>query len=149
MAFCSSCGTQVAGAFCGNCGTAISGSITNVIHDVKSTVQPSNSMEVSNKSWIATTLFAYFLGVFGGHRFYAGKIGSGIAQLFTFGGFTVWWVYDFMMIQTGNFTDVNGNVIISKNSESKTFCKVVATLYGILMILYIIIAVIAVVASSM
>jgi len=36
---------------------------------------------VNGKSIVIYLLFAWFLGVFGAHRFYAGKIGSGIAML--------------------------------------------------------------------
>lgn len=35
-----------------------------------------------------------FLGLLGGHRFYLGNIGMGIIQLFTAGGFGVWWIVD-------------------------------------------------------
>lgn len=34
------------------------------------------------------------LGLFGGHRFYLGNIGIGIIQLFTAGGFGIWWLVD-------------------------------------------------------
>jgi TM2 domain-containing membrane protein YozV len=45
------------------------------------------------------------------HRFYVGKVGSGIAQLLTFGGFGFWLLWDFIQIARGRFTDVAGNVI--------------------------------------
>lgn len=35
-----------------------------------------------------------FLGLLGGHRFYLGNIGMGLIQLFTAGGFGVWWIVD-------------------------------------------------------
>lgn len=68
----------------------------------------------SDKDWIITILFAVFLGSLGVHRFYVGKIGTGILQLITLGGCGVWTLIDIIMIATGNFKDGNGNVIKSK-----------------------------------
>ena len=44
----------------------------------------SNNYEVSSKSGIACLLLWFFLGSFGVHRFYAGKIGSGFIMLILF-----------------------------------------------------------------
>jgi hypothetical protein len=48
------------------------------------------------------------LGVFGAHRFYVGKVGTGILQLCTLGGGGLWWLYDFILILTGEFRDSEG-----------------------------------------
>lgn len=60
------------------------------------------------KNWLATVLLCQFLGTFGVHRFYAGRIVSGIFQLLTFGGFGIWTLIDMIMIITGDFTDKYG-----------------------------------------
>lgn len=65
----------------------------------------------SEKSWITTLLLCLFLGGLGVHRFYAGKIGTGILQLITVGGCGIWTLIDFIMIITGSFTDKDGNPI--------------------------------------
>ncbi|MBP3255704.1 MAG: TM2 domain-containing protein [Clostridia bacterium] len=65
----------------------------------------------SEKNWIVTLLLCFFLGEFGVHRFYVGKIGTGLLMLFTFGGFGVWTLIDFVMILIKKFTDKDGNVI--------------------------------------
>ena len=57
------------------------------------------------KSWIATVLLCHFLGTFGAHRFYTGRIVSGIFQLLTFGGFGIWTLIDLLMIYTDSFKD--------------------------------------------
>jgi len=55
------------------------------------------------KSWLATVLLCQFLGTLGVHRFYTGRIVSGIFQLLTFGGFGIWALIDLIMIVSGNF----------------------------------------------
>ncbi|MBF0466537.1 MAG: TM2 domain-containing protein [Nitrospirae bacterium] len=62
---------------------------------------------VSEKNRLVTLLLCFFLGAFGGHRFYVGKIGTGIAMLVTFGGIGVWALIDFVMIILGKFKDKN------------------------------------------
>lgn len=65
----------------------------------------------SDKEWLVTLLLSLFLGTVGIHRFYVGKIGTGILQLITLGGCGVWTLIDIIMIVTGNFKDKEGNVI--------------------------------------
>lgn len=57
------------------------------------------------KSWLATVLLCQFLGTLGVHRFYTGRIVSGIFQLLTFGGFGIWTFIDLIMIVSGEFKD--------------------------------------------
>lgn len=56
---------------------------------------------------------AAVLGCFGAHRFYTGRIGSGILQLCTLGGLGLWMLYDVIMIATGNFRDASGRRLLS------------------------------------
>ena len=53
-------------------------------------------------------LLCFFLGCFGAHRFYVGKIGTGILQLLTLGGLGIWALIDWIMIIIGAFTDKQG-----------------------------------------
>jgi len=52
------------------------------------------------------------LGVFGAHRFYVGKAGSGIAMICTLGGLGIWYLYDVIMIASGQFTDAEGRRLV-------------------------------------
>ena len=63
----------------------------------------------SEKNWLVALLLCIFLGALGVHRFYVGKVGTGLLQLFTFGGCGIWVFIDFIMIVVGSFTDKHGN----------------------------------------
>lgn len=59
----------------------------------------------SPKSRLAAALLAWFLGVLGIHRFYVGKIGTGILMIVTLGGLGIWVLIDFIVILVGSFKD--------------------------------------------
>jgi TM2 domain len=63
---------------------------------------------VSPKSRTAALLLCFFFGVIGVHRFYVGKVGTGIAMILTIGGLGIWAFIDFIMIIVGAFTDKEG-----------------------------------------
>jgi TM2 domain-containing membrane protein YozV len=65
-------------------------------------------MEKSEKGFVPTLLLCLFLGCLGVHRFYVGKIGTGIVMLITLGVFGIWALIDLIMIIVGAFKDKNG-----------------------------------------
>lgn len=60
---------------------------------------------VSRKSKIAALLLCIFLGGLGIHRFYVGKVGTGILYLLTGGIFGIGWIVDIILIAIGAFKD--------------------------------------------
>ena len=80
--------------FCPGCGTSLAENGT-----------------ISPKSRLATSLLAWYLGWLGIHRFYLGKIGTGILMILTFGGLGVWAIIDFIVAVTGNMKDKDGKLI--------------------------------------
>ena len=64
---------------------------------------------ISDKSRLVALLFCVLLGFFGVHRFYVGKIGTGILMVLTLGGLGIWTLIDLILIAVGSFRDKQGN----------------------------------------
>lgn len=65
----------------------------------------------STKDFVVTLLLCFFLGCLGVHRFYVGKIGTGVLQLLTLGGLGIWALIDFILIVLSKFKDKEGALI--------------------------------------
>lgn len=88
-------------------------------------------MEKSDKNFVATLLLCILLGGLGIHRFYVGKIGTGILQLITLGGLGIWVLIDLITIAIGKFSDKEGRPIIAGSepapAESESSSETAAT----------------------
>jgi TM2 domain-containing membrane protein YozV len=63
---------------------------------------------ISPKSRLVALLLCIFLGSLGIHRFYVGKVGTGILMILTLGGLGIWTVIDLIFVAVGSFTDKDG-----------------------------------------
>lgn len=66
---------------------------------------------VSSSSRLAAALLCAFLGPLGVHRFYVGKVGTGLLQLVTVGGLGIWYLVDLILILVGQFRDAQGRLL--------------------------------------
>ena len=72
---------------------------------------PTQPSAPSDRSFIATWMFAWLLGFLGVDRFYLGKVGTGILKLLTVGGFGIWWLIDLILVLAGVQRDKEGRLL--------------------------------------
>jgi len=65
----------------------------------------------SEKSNTVALLLCFFVGFLGVHRFYVGKIGTGVLMLLTLGGLGIWNLIDLIIIILQKFEDGDGNTL--------------------------------------
>lgn len=67
-----------------------------------------SSDDGSDKSRGIALALGCTVGIFGAHRYYVGKIGTGMLQTVTIGGMGLWWLYDMILLAFGSFRDAEG-----------------------------------------
>jgi TM2 domain-containing membrane protein YozV/RNA polymerase subunit RPABC4/transcription elongation factor Spt4 len=107
--YCQTCGNRIrkTAEICPACGT-------RQIFDVAPTIEPER---ISEKDWVTTLVLAIFLGCLGIHRFYVGKIGTGILMILCTllcGSSLIWVIIDIVFIATNKFTDQEGKIVYHK-----------------------------------
>ena len=74
---------------------------------------------ISKKSFVSTLVLAVVVGGLGAHRFYVGKIGTGILMLLTLGGLGIWTFIDIIVIAIQKFKDSEGLLIKAEPQDHK------------------------------
>jgi len=69
---------------------------------------PAPPGSVSDRSRGVALALALVGGVFGLHRFYTGRVQSGICMCLTVGGLGIWYLYDLVVLAAGDFVDGDG-----------------------------------------
>ncbi len=110
--FCPDCGASMAAEdrFCSSCRWDAENPQKRTGRSLPSS--PRTLGPPSNKSRMTTLLLCVFAGFLGLHRFYVGRIGSGALWLVTFGLLSVGWIYDLVMVATGEFVDDEGKRVL-------------------------------------
>lgn len=114
--FCKHCGNNLTpdAQFCSKCGASIEADSSS-----SQMQSPCSIKESHQKSPIIVLILGLFLGVFGIHRIYVGKITTGLLMLLTVGGLGIWYLIDLILLVTNKFEDKNGNLIqLTKNPSS-------------------------------
>ena len=70
-----------------------------------------NNELISTKSKGVAAVLCFFFGWLGIHRFYVGKVGTGLLWLLTLGLFGIGEIVDFIMIICGSFKDGYGGIM--------------------------------------
>ena len=132
---CPNCGAPCTGNVCEYCGAALpyngpdhvqidnSRNTVNVIYNNNYYSQEAPVRQVayvqrpvcSPKSRSTALMLCIFLGWVGVHRFYVGKVGTGILYMFTGGCLYIGWIIDIISIAKGTFCDSNGLPLIKEN----------------------------------
>lgn len=117
--YCPHCGTEMLASdrFCGGCGWDAEHPDEEPSKKERPSQReppptPRKTAPPSDFNRLTTFLLCLLLGFLGVHRFYVGRAGSGLVWLLTLGVFSVGWIYDLVMIATGEFQDEQGKRVV-------------------------------------
>lgn len=113
--YCKNCGKEIdnKAAVCIHCGVAVAEQqpVINIVNTNTNTNVNGVPAYIHKKKWVAFWL-CFFLGLFGVHRFYVGKVGTGIIWIFTGGFFGIGAIVDLFVILFGGFRDKAGQPLV-------------------------------------
>jgi len=107
MVFCVTCGAEMdrGDTFCHGCGWD---------SRVAPKAPPPRLVDPNPSPYnrLAALLLCVLVGFFGLHRFYVGKVGTGLIWLFTLGFLGVGQIFDLVLIATGEFRDADNRRVL-------------------------------------
>lgn len=119
--YCKHCGKEIPqdSKFCPDCGASSQETTQQPVINIINNPQPAAPVYAApvvpgaspKNKWVAFML-CFLVGLIGGHRFYVGKVGTGILYFLTCGGFGIGWIIDMIVIICGNFTDKQGRKLL-------------------------------------
>lgn len=107
--YCTGCGGQIPSEamFCSKCGkqTELTAAVQQpqpiiINNNIVQNMPPVVIQGGKQKSKWLSFILCFFFGIWGVHRFYEGKIGTGLLWLFTAGMFGIGWLVDLIIILT-------------------------------------------------
>ena len=104
--------------------------------------------ENPNRSYIAVLALAYFLGSLGVDRFYLGKIGTGLAKLFTLGGLGIWTSVDLLLLALGRLRASDDPRPLNGFARNYSWAKITAIVLVSLNVVVTLAAIIIISATS-
>lgn len=124
---CPKCGGDSTGNFCIYCGAEMPNSTASVQNKNSATrtvvttkVEPAPArtplrppLIPSDKNRLVALILCMFFGYFGGHHFYAGRVGMGVLYICTCGLFGIGTFIDIVLIACGAFKDADGLYIVT------------------------------------
>lgn len=151
--FCSNCGKELPqeARFCVNCGTKVVESAAEELESKTTAPQviptvntPSvpiphiplaehqTADSVGEKSFMVTAILSIIPAPCGLHRFYTGRIWTGLILFFTCGLYFIWSAIDVLRILTNSFTDKNGKKLKGyKKSKAALLFIIWLAIYGL------------------
>ncbi len=95
----------------------------------------------NNKQYEITVALAYFLGIFGVHRFYNKQFISGLIMFFTFGLFGIWYIVDVFFLISKRYK-INNEILTYEGNFFDLFIHKVIVFLLLLSIIFNVIRII-------
>lgn len=111
--YCSKCGKEMAddALYCPHCGARREANSSAETINVEVVAGKDSSVSSYSRGLALILAFVGCFCISGIHRFYVGKIGTGILWLLTGGCFGIGTLVDIIMIASGSFTDIDGKTL--------------------------------------